>query len=174
MHVCPGNAVRGLLPTVFPSAAFSLELPIPNFSSVDALREDAAKQSGLSAEFSEFSSHAATSYPVALKAHCENVRRISFDVFPSRKTGIKENVLNMRPPCNKYVHRINMTVPAGVSVQPEFKKSRLHASRIRFPSHEIEMGCAREPYIEPFMRSWLRNGPHEFVTDTFCECQPFC
>lgn len=36
--------------------------------------------------------------------------------FPStKKRGIRENVLNMRPPGNKYVHSINMRVPAGVS-----------------------------------------------------------
>lgn len=37
MPVCSGTAVRDLLPTVFPSAAFSSELPIPNFPKVSTL-----------------------------------------------------------------------------------------------------------------------------------------
>lgn len=93
MHVCAGTAVRGLLPTVFPSAAFSSELPIPNFSSIDTLQEDTAKQPRLSAEFPEFhaahrggsSSHADTFYPPALKAHCETCAAFLSMSFPREK-----------------------------------------------------------------------------------------
>lgn len=169
-----------------PICSFQLGAANSKFSkSVDALQEDAAKQPRVSAEFLEF--HAThcdgsqATLPLSIHSRLKliakaplHVRRVSLDVLSFAIKGRKENVLNMRPPRNKYVHRINMRVPAGVSVQPEFKKSRLHAARIRFPTHEIEMGCAWEPYSEPFMRSWPGNRPHEFVTDTFCGCQPFC
>lgn len=137
--VCPGTAARSLLPTVFPSAAFSSELPIPNFPKC---RRFTRRRGGEGAEgvgaFGEFRATRCDGSRSLVARAPLHVRRVSFRRPSLAKMGNKgKNVLNMRPPRNKYVHRINMRVPAGVSVQPEFKKSRLY-THLGYVSHRMK------------------------------------